>query len=124
MTQPAESTERILIFIPAYNEEGAIRNVVTGVRLAMPNADVLVIDDGSADHTSSAARAGGATVVRHPFNLGIGGAMQTGLKYAEQQGYDTHHAAPAVDLHPAIRPCYQLTVRKWQEHLARSTTAR
>ena len=80
--------DRVLVFIPAYNEEGAIRNVVTGVRLTVPNADVLVIDDGSSDHTSSEARAAGAIVVRHPFNLGIGGAMQTGLKYAEQYGYD------------------------------------
>lgn len=88
MPQSDENAERTLIFIPAYNEEGAIRNVVIGVRLAMPQADVLVIDDGSTDHTSAAAWAGGATVVRHPFNLGIGGAMQTGLKYAEQQGYD------------------------------------
>ena len=88
MTHPAQQDDRVLVFMPAYNEEGAIRNVVTGVRLAVPYADVLVIDDGSIDHTSGAARAGGATVVRHPFNLGIGGAMQTGLKYAEERGYD------------------------------------
>ena len=81
-------SDRVLVFIPAYNEEGAIRNVVTGVRLVVPSADVLVVDDGSSDHTSSEARAAGAIVVRHPFNLGIGGAMQTGLKYAEQYGYD------------------------------------
>ncbi len=97
MTPPAKNAyekpqpapiDRVLVFVPAYNEEGSIRNVVTGVRLTVPNADVLVIDDGSSDHTSSEARAGGAIVVRHPFNLGIGGAMQTGLKYAEQYGYD------------------------------------
>jgi glycosyltransferase involved in cell wall biosynthesis len=97
MTKPANqidtlpqsvSPDRVLVFIPAYNEEGSIRNVVTGVQLAVPDADVLVVDDGSSDHTASEARATGAIIVRHPFNLGIGGAMQTGLKYAEQFGYD------------------------------------
>jgi hypothetical protein len=80
--------ERLLIFIPAYNEEGAIAAVVANVRAELPDADVLVIDDGSRDHTAAVARGAGAMVVRHPFNLGIGGAMQTGLKFAEAQGYD------------------------------------
>lgn len=80
--------DRLLIIIPAYNEQGAIFQVVTGVRQAVPEADVLVINDGSADKTAQAAEAGGALVVEHPFNLGIGGAVQTGLKFARDQGYD------------------------------------
>ena len=84
----AAAPERLLIFIPAYNEEGAIHAVVTNVRAELPHADVLVIDDGSRDRTAQVARAAGAMVVRHPFNLGIGGAMQTGLKFADTQGYD------------------------------------
>jgi len=97
MTTPAKQAythphsvpkDRILVFIPAFNEEGSIRNVVTGVRLVVPAADVVVVDDGSSDQTTSEARSAGAIVVRHPFNLGIGGAMQTGLKYAEEFGYD------------------------------------
>jgi hypothetical protein len=81
-------SERILIIIPAYNEQGAIRSVVQGVRAASPAADVLVINDGSRDNTAQEAEAAGALVVQHPFNLGIGGAVQTGLKFAEAHGYD------------------------------------
>ncbi len=80
--------DRLLIIIPAYNEQGAIFQVVSGVRYAVPDADVLVINDGSVDKTAQAAEAAGALVVAHPFNLGIGGAVQTGLKFARDQGYD------------------------------------
>lgn len=79
--------ERILVFILAYNEQNIISKVVEDVRDTVPQADVLVIDDGSTDQTSHAARSAGARVIRHPFNLGIGGAMQTGLKFAQHQGY-------------------------------------
>ena len=81
-------SERLLIFIPAYNEQAAIRGVVNGAREVRPEADVLVIDDGSLDNTAEEAEAAGALVVQHPFNLGIGGAVQTGLKFAQQEGYD------------------------------------
>jgi glycosyltransferase involved in cell wall biosynthesis len=80
--------DRLLIIIPAYNEQGAIHHVVSGVRQAVPEADVLVINDGSIDNTAQEAEAAGALVVEHPFNLGIGGAVQTGLKFARDQGYD------------------------------------
>ena len=81
-------SDRLLIIIPAYNEQGAIHHVVSSVRQAVPQADVLVINDGSKDNTSQEAEAAGAIVVQHPFNLGIGGAVQTGLKFARQQNYD------------------------------------
>jgi hypothetical protein len=81
-------SDRLLIIIPAYNEQGAINHVVSGVRQAVPHADVLVINDGSVDNTAEEAEAAGALVVAHPFNLGIGGAVQTGLKFARDQGYD------------------------------------
>ena len=80
--------ERILVIIPALNEEGAIREVVSATRTALPEADVLVINDGSRDDTAREAQAGGALVVEHPFNLGIGGAVQTGLKFARAEEYD------------------------------------
>jgi glycosyltransferase involved in cell wall biosynthesis len=80
--------DRLLIIIPAYNEAGAIREVVRSARQAVPQADVLVINDGSADNTTDEAQEGGARVVQHPFNLGIGGAVQTGLKYARAFDYD------------------------------------
>jgi glycosyltransferase involved in cell wall biosynthesis len=79
---------RLLIIIPAFNEQGAIKQVVSGVRQAVPQADVLVINDGSEDNTAQEAESAGALVVEHPFNLGIGGAVQTGLKFARDQGYD------------------------------------
>lgn len=81
-------SDKLLIIIPAYNEQGAINQVVNGVRQAVPHADVLVINDGSVDNTAQVAESAGAFVVEHPFNLGIGGAVQTGLKFARDQGYD------------------------------------
>lgn len=84
----SKRSEKLLIIIPAYNEQGAIYGVVSGVRQALPAADVLVINDGSADNTAYEAESAGAIVVEHPFNLGIGGAVQTGLKFAREQGYD------------------------------------
>lgn len=83
-----DRSDKLLIIIPAYNEQAAIRQVVSGVRAALPQADVLVINDGSVDHTAREAEAAGALVVEHPFNLGIGGAVQTGLKFARTQEYD------------------------------------
>lgn len=81
-------SDKVLVIIPAYNEQGAIYQVVSGVRQALPHADVLVINDGSLDNTALEAEAAGALVVQHPFNLGIGGAVQTGLKFARTLGYD------------------------------------
>lgn len=80
--------EKILVIIPAYNEQGAIRHVVASSKRAVPEADVLVINDGSVDATLAEAERAGALVVDHPFNLGIGGAVQTGLKFARLHGYD------------------------------------
>jgi glycosyltransferase involved in cell wall biosynthesis len=76
----------LLVLIPALNEEEAIAGVVGRTLSALP-ADVLVIDDGSTDETSVRARAAGALVVRHPFNLGVGAAIRTGLRFAHERGY-------------------------------------
>jgi len=76
-----------LVVIPAYNEERHIGDIVGGVRAALPAADVLVIDDGSRDRTRFVARAAGARVVSHVFNLGYGAALQTGYKRADRDGY-------------------------------------
>jgi glycosyltransferase involved in cell wall biosynthesis len=74
--------------VPAYREERAIAAVVAEIRGAGLDLDVVVVDDGSTDGTAAAARAAGANVVRLPFNLGIGGAVQTGFKYALEHGYE------------------------------------
>ena len=79
---------KILIIIPAYNEESRISAVVQSVRDNAPEFDIVVIDDGSKDDTAQVARSAGALVVSHPFNLGYGVAIQTGYKYALNKGYD------------------------------------
>ena len=80
--------ERLLIIIPAYNEERAIGNVLEDISTHYPSADVIVINDGSADATSDVVRKCGVPVIELPHNLGIGGAMQTGYKYAREKGYN------------------------------------
>lgn len=80
--------KRVLIIIPAWNEAGSIGDVVREVRGELPGADVLVVDDGSTDETGRIARRAGAAVTRLPYNLGVGGAMRLGYRYARDEGYD------------------------------------
>ena len=77
-----------IIIIPAYNEEKKIASVIQGIRRYLPDVEVLVVDDGSIDQTYPEALEAGAKVVRHPFNLGYGTALQTGYKYALIKGYE------------------------------------
>jgi glycosyltransferase involved in cell wall biosynthesis len=79
---------RALAIVPAHNEAGAIAAVVDEIHASHPGFDVVVVDDGSTDETAAIAAARGAAVVRLPFNLGIGGAVQTGFQYALEHGYD------------------------------------
>lgn len=76
------------VFIPAFNEEDTVGSVVQRVREQVPEATVVVVNDGSTDATVARAEAAGAFVLDVPFNLGIGGAVQTGLKFAYRGGYD------------------------------------
>jgi hypothetical protein len=84
----ASRARSLLAVVPAYNEAGSVANVVRLLQQRAPRFDVIVIDDGSTDDTAERARAAGAEVVRLPFNLGIGGAVQTGFVYAMERGYD------------------------------------
>ena len=77
-----------LAIVPAYNEEGMVGRVVREIKRQAPGFDVIVVDDGSVDSTALVAEREGATVLRQPFNLGIGGAMQAGYKYAAHHDYD------------------------------------
>jgi len=77
-----------IAIVPAYNEQAAIGSVVDELKAFDPELDVLVVDDASHDATALRAREHGALVVTLPFNLGIGGAVQTGFRYAAEQGYD------------------------------------
>jgi glycosyltransferase involved in cell wall biosynthesis len=79
--------KRIAI-VPALNEEQTVARVVDEIRAFDPGFDIVVVDDGSVDRTAGVAADRGAHVLRLPFNLGIGGAMQTGYRFAFEQGYD------------------------------------
>jgi len=78
-----------LAVVPAYNEAVTVSGVVRSVLQSSPDFDVLVIDDGSTDATGPVAEAAGARVLRLPFNLGIGGAVQAGFTFALDHGYES-----------------------------------
>ena len=78
--------KHIAVIIPAYNEEKTVGEVVRRVKALGQGFDVVVINDSSRDRTAQSAEAAGATVIELPYNLGIGGAVQTGFKYAVMKG--------------------------------------
>jgi hypothetical protein len=77
-----------LVVIPAFNEEARIADVIKGILPYLSDADILIVDDASTDHTRDVALRSGVKVVSHPFNLGYGAALQTGYKYALGKGYE------------------------------------
>jgi glycosyltransferase involved in cell wall biosynthesis len=79
---------RRMVIMPPHDEEASVASVVAEVRAADPAFQIVVVDDGSADHTAELAERAGAIVLRLPFNLGIGGAVQTGYQYALENGFD------------------------------------
>ncbi|MBX3094074.1 MAG: glycosyltransferase family 2 protein [Cryobacterium sp.] len=76
-----------LIVMPALNEEETVGAVVAETLRELPGVSCLVVDDGSTDRTAEIARAAGALVARAPYNLGVGGAMRVGFRYARDHGY-------------------------------------
>ena len=92
---------RVLVIVPAYNEAATIASVLADLRAHCPEFDVLVIDDGSMDDTARVvASTPGVELVQLPYNLGIGGAMQTGYRYALREGYDIALQCDADGQHP------------------------
>jgi glycosyltransferase involved in cell wall biosynthesis len=79
--------DRVLVIVPAWNEERNVGRTVSEIIEADAAYDVVVVDDGSADATARVARDAGAIVLPLPFNLGVGGAMKTGFTYAQRHGY-------------------------------------
>ena len=79
---------RVLIAVPAWNEADTVGQVIAELNTAAPDADILVVDDGSTDETFEVARAAGAQAVQLPFNVGVGGAMRTAFLYATRGNYD------------------------------------
>ena len=74
--------------IPAWNESGSIADVIAKVQQHRPDADILVVNDGSTDNTAEVAERAGARVVSLPFNVGVGGAMRTAFLFASRNGYE------------------------------------
>lgn len=78
---------KLLAIIPAFNEENSISDVIKSVKDSMPSCDIVVVNDGSKDKTAEVAKNEGIIVLDLPYNLGIGGAMQTGYLYAKKNNY-------------------------------------
>ena len=92
---------RLLVAIPAFNEEGRVGAVVEDVRRTLPDADVLVVDDGSSDATAAEASQAGAHVVSMPVNSGYGAALQAAYKFAVRRRYDVIAQMDADGQHSA-----------------------
>ena len=82
------SRKGLAVLIPAYNEHASLPALLAEVRRVLPETDIILVSDGSADATARVAREGGAIVLDLPCNLGVGGAVQAGFRYAVEQGYE------------------------------------
>ena len=107
---------KILIIVPALNEEKNIGSVIKEISECGLPVDTVVVNDGSTDNTEHVARANGAVVLSLPYNLGIGGAVQTGFKYAVEYGYDIAIQIDADGQHIASE--LQLLVKPVEEEKA------
>ena len=111
---------KVLVIIPAYNEELNIKKVVSNLIDHYPQYNYVVVNDGSADSTSQICHQEGYNIIDLPVNLGLAGAFQTGLKYADQEGYDCaiqfdadgqHRPEYIEDLLKEIENGYQLNCK-------------
>jgi glycosyltransferase involved in cell wall biosynthesis len=93
--------KKTLIIVPAYQEEANILRVLEDIRGHIPQADILVVNDGSTDQTGPLAREAAVKVIEHPFNMGIGAAVQTGFKYAREHDYSEAMQIDGDFQHPA-----------------------
>ncbi|MBA4395133.1 MAG: glycosyl transferase family 2 [Desulfobacca sp.] len=93
--------KKTLIIVPAYQEEANILQVLKDIRGHIPQADILVVNDGSTDQTGLLARRAMVKVIDLPFNMGIGAAVQTGFKYAREHDYSEAMQIDGDYQHPA-----------------------
>src|SRR5690349_14948278 len=85
---PRMQALRRCAIVPALNEADAIAEVIDEIRGFDPGLEIVVVDDGSTDATAAVAQAAGAHVLKLPYNLGIGGAVQTGYQFARERGFE------------------------------------
>jgi len=114
ITPERQPPGRTLVFMPAFNEEFTVAEVVRSVRAELPAVDVLVIDDGSSDGTAHVARRAGARVASLPFNQGLGAALHTGYLVALRGGYDYCAHLDADGQHP-VGELRRLLATVWEE---------
>jgi len=88
MSSQAGPNPRILVIVPAWNEQESVASTIGELRRSQPAVDILVVDDGSDDQTAMVARSAGALVCQLPFNIGVGGAMRAGYRFALRNSYD------------------------------------
>jgi glycosyltransferase involved in cell wall biosynthesis len=103
MPEPRRTYPRVLAVVPAFNEQESVGRTIEELVSVNPSVDVLVVDDGSGDHTAQVARQAGAIVCQLPYNLGVGGAMRAGYRYALRHDYDV---AVQVDADGQHDPTY------------------
>lgn len=110
---------KLLMIIPAYNEEGSIEKVVENIKQNYPQYDYVVVNDGSKDRTSEICHKNKYNIIDLPVNLGLAGAFQTGMKYAYKHGYecaiqfdaDGQHRAEFIDLmYSEIKKGYDIVI--------------
>ena len=82
VTTPQNASQTVSVVLPARNEAGAVAQTVARIRTVVPEAEILVVDDGSSDETAKLAQAAGARVIRHPYSMGNGAAIKTGARAA------------------------------------------
>jgi glycosyltransferase involved in cell wall biosynthesis len=99
--KPMPNDSKMLVVLPALNEERSVGIVIKEVRTAVPGCTILVVDDGSVDDTAAQAVEAGAQVVSNPFSLGVGGAMRVGFRWALAHGYDVLVQVDADGQHDA-----------------------
>ncbi len=93
--------KKVLIIVPAYNEENSIAGVLNSIKKEAPYCDIVVVNDGSMDRTAQIVEENKVNVISVPYNLGIGGAVQTGLLFAERKNYDVAIQLDADGQHKA-----------------------
>lgn len=113
MPLPAVGPSQALVIVPAWNEERSIGTTIKELRVTHPEVDVLVVDDGSFDATAAIAEGAGALVCRLPYNLGVGGAMRAGYRYALRHGYA---AAVQIDADGQHDPAYLAALLRGLDH--------